>query len=83
MANSKSKTQQKSQADEPKVIERDEDPTGVDWSKLEQNEPESKEQSRKDEKRREGDEPTPVVSFQDLDEPDENLPGIVAPKKEN
>lgn len=73
MANARTKTEQKTQDDE-KVTQAPQRP--AEGAKP-QPKPETKKSS--DEK---PEAPKPV-SFQDLDEPDENLPGVVPPKKEN
>lgn len=73
MANARTKTEQKTQGNE-KVAQTPQEPAG---DAKPQPEPETKKSS--DEKP----EAPKSVSFQDLDEPDENLPGVVPPKKEN
>jgi len=68
MANARTKTEQKTQDDE-KVTQAPQKPVG-------DAKPQPKSETKKSE--------TPeTVSFQDLDEPNENLPGVVPPKKEN
>lgn len=86
MANARTKTEQKTQDDEKvtqatqraqgneKAAQTPQEPAG---DAKPQPEPETKKSS--DEKP----EAPKFVSFQDLDEPDENLPGVVPPKKEN
>ena len=86
MANARTKPEQKTQDDEKfpqptqraqgneKVAQTPQEPAG---DAKPQPEPETKKSS--DEK---PEAPKPVA-FQDLDEPDENLPGVVPPKKEN
>lgn len=73
MANARTKTEQKTQDDE-KVTQTAEAPA-------EDAKPQPKPEAKKSSDKKP--ETPKSVSFQDLDEPDENLPGIVAPKKEN
>lgn len=76
MANAKSKTEQKPQ-DDVKVEATTQEPTVPEApAKGTQAQPKAGAKKDKDEKPK-------SVSFQDLDEPNENLPGVVAPKKEN